>query len=145
MAQPRLRGQETYVNMLRDGQLLARIDAIVDFEMTDNNEVQEEEFLGNTAPEFDTVYNGTSFRLTIQLRNKDAFELDKAIRDKAKRRSGSGVRFDVTNTMFMGDGSVVTQTLGDVSFGATPTNVGGRKDFVTKTYEGSTSDVDTII
>lgn len=144
MVQPRLRGQETFVTMLEGGRPVARIDSISDFEITEDNEVQTEDYLGETSSRYDTIHNGASFRMTIHLTNKDAFRIDGAIRDKAKRRSGSTTRFDITNTMFFANGDVVTQTLADVQFGAIPTNVGSRKDFVSKTYEGNSSEIDIV-
>ena len=52
----RLKGQETQIRMLRNGAPTEVANAISNFEMTDELEVLEEEYLGETEARYDVVY-----------------------------------------------------------------------------------------
>lgn len=141
----RLRGQETFVNVLVDGDLRNRIDSVQSFEYTLNLEVQEQDFLGETAPQFDSISKGTSFRMEGQLSNRDFLDFSRQAEDKAARRAGSPVRFDITSTFVFPNGQIYTLLFEDVSVGAIPITTGSREDFTTWTLEGSLSRAREIV
>lgn len=139
MAGERIRGQETFINVLVDGDLQTRIDSIQESEWTHNLDVQEEEFLGEGAPRFDMIFKGTSFRLAGQLTNKGYFDFQQKVLDKAQRRAGSPVRIDITSTFIFPNGETYTIAFEDCAFGSMPVTTSSRSDFTAWTLEGSCS------
>lgn len=137
---PRLRGQETFINLVIDGSIQQTWKALVDFTWTDEIEVQEEEFLGETSSRYDSIYKGTSFSCTAQIESAAEITLRRKIIDKAQRRGGPAVRFDISYTVQLPNGDQKLVILTDVSFGPIETSTGSRSDFVTMSFEGSCSD-----
>ena len=60
----RLLGQSTFFKLIRDGAVANTFNAVVDFTFTDNLEVLDEGFIGETTNRKDSVYNGTDFSMT---------------------------------------------------------------------------------
>ena len=138
MAGKMIRGQETFISLFRDGNLVDKIDSIQDSEWTHNLEVQEEEFLGETSPRFDMIFKGTSFKLSGKLTNRAYFDFVESIVAKAQRRVGGAVRIDITST-FVFDGEVYTILFKDCAFESLPVTTGSRTDFTSWTLSGSCS------
>lgn len=135
----RIRGQETFISIISDGELQDRIDSVTEAEFTHNLDTQEDNFLGEGAPRFDMIFKGTSFRVAGQLTNRRFFDFQKAIINKAQRRVGGAVRIDITTTFIFPDGDIFTIGFEDCSFSSIPVTTGSREDFVTWTLEGSVS------
>jgi hypothetical protein len=127
------------VQIVKDGVLQAKIDSVVSFEFTHELDIQEEEFLGETSPEFDSIFKGTSFRIEMQLSSRQVLDLQVAIIDKAKRRAAGAQQIDIQSVLIFPNGDTFQLMFPDCSFGSTPVNIGGRSDFVTVSLEGSTS------
>lgn len=140
MPQARIRGQETIITILRDGDLQARIDSISDSEISFDLEIQEEGYLGETSNRFDTIFNGMTLRLTGHLTNRQFIDLSNAIVEKAQRRAGASVRFDIATTLVFPGGDLVNIGVPDVQFGAIPLTTGGREEYVNWTLEGKASE-----
>jgi hypothetical protein len=140
MAAPRLRGQETFINLVVDGSIEQVWKALVDFTWTDDIEVQDEEFLGETSNRYDSIYKGTSFKASCQMESKAEQTLRRKIIEKAARRSGSAARFDITYTAALPNGEQILVILKDVSFGQIETGTSSRSDYTTMSFEGSCSE-----
>ena len=141
----RLKGQETQVRMLSNGEPTEVANAISNFEMTDEIEVLEEEYLGETEARYDDIYKGTSFSLEIHIEAKAPFDLREQVIARAQRRGGEAARrFDIAFVSGLPDGQTKVLTLVDVKFGPINTSNGGRADYVTMKFEGSCSVVQTI-
>jgi hypothetical protein len=140
MPAPRLRGQETFINLLIDGAIQTTWKALVDFTWTDNIDEQEEEFLGETSARYDMIYKGTSFKCTAQLETGAELKLRRSIIEKAARRSGTGTRFDISYTAALPNGEQKLVILKDTSFGNIETGTSSRSDYTTMSFEGSCSE-----
>lgn len=138
MAQ-RVRGQETFISVLVDGELRNRIDSITSSEFTHNLDVQEDNFLGETAPQFDSIFKGTSWRIEGQLSNRAFLDFQQQVIDKASRRTGGAVRIDITTSIIFPNGQLYNIIFEDVAVGPMPVTTGSREDFTTWTLEGSVS------
>lgn len=141
MPEKRIKGQETFINLLGNGDLLEdQWRAIADFTFTSDLEVLDEGYLGETTNRKDSVYNGTSFSATVHMRSNDEDRIRVAIEDKARRRDGAIGRFDITILQSFPSGIQRLVTLADVEFGAIETNVSGRAEFTTMSFEGQCSE-----
>jgi len=138
MAQ-RLRGQETFVLISKDNQLQARIDSIQDTEITFELEIQEEQYLGETANRYDSIFNGMSIRSTMHLTNKQAVLLADSAVARAQRRQGGATRIDIMTVLVFPNGDLVSILVLDVQFGAIPISDSSRSDYVSLTLEGKAS------
>lgn len=141
----RLKGQETDIRMLRNGSPTQVAKATSNFSMTDELEVLEEEYIGETTSRYDDIYKGTSFNFEIHLEDGAPFDLRTQAIGRAQRRGGeAAARFDIAFVGGLPDGTIKSLTLVDVKFGSVETTVGGRSEFVTMKFEGSCSSVQTI-
>ena len=140
----RVRGQETFISVLVDGELRTNINSISSAEWTLNFDVQEDNFLGETSPRFDMIFKGSSFRIEGQLENRDYLDFAQQVKQKAARRVGGAVRIDITSTLIFPNGQTYTVLFEDVAVGPIPITTGGREDFTTWTLEGSSSDATEV-
>jgi hypothetical protein len=140
MPDPRIKGQETRVLIIRDGDLQARIDSISSSELTIDLEILEEGYIGETSNRFDSVFNGVSINLTGHTTNDQVMQLASAIVDRAARRAGAAVRIDVAFVYIFPNGILTTWTIPDVQFGPFPMNTGSRTEYTEFTLEGQASE-----
>lgn len=144
MVQQRIKGQETVVTILSDGEFQARIDSIASAEITFELEVLEEGYLGETSNRYDSIFNGMSLSLSGHLTNRQFIQLSQAIVNRAQRRTGAAARIDVGLTLAFPGGDLVTLAIPDVQFGPIPFNDSSRSDYVEFTLEGSSSEFEII-
>jgi hypothetical protein len=140
MPNQRLRGQETIVTILANGDVQSKISAIKDCEITFKLEVKVEQYLGETAPRPDMIYMGCQVKLTGHLDNKQFFKLVKVIVERARRQSGPGTRIDIGCTFRFDNGEIVTCIFPDLSFADIPLNIGGRDEYGEWTLDGTGGD-----
>ena len=139
MPQQRVRGQESIVTILKDGQLQARIDSIKDAEVTFDLEIQGEGFLGETADRFDAIFKGMTVKISGQMTNGQLFDLAEAVILRAQRAGGVS-RVDMAVTLVFPGGDLVTIAIPDLQFGSIPIAVGCREEFVTFALEAQGSE-----
>ncbi len=140
----RIKGQETIVTILSDGDLQARIDSIRDAEVTFDLEILEEGYLGETANRFDAIFNGLTVRLTGHLTNKQFIDLTQAIVGRAQRRAGGAGRIDIATTLVFPGGDLVNIGIPDVQFGGIPISTGGRQEYTEWTLEAKASEFEVF-
>lgn len=144
MPQQRIKGQETVVTVMLDGQLQARIDSISDAEVTFELEILEEGYLGETANRFDSIFNGMTIRAVGHLTNIQLIELANAIVQRAQRRAGGAVRIDMALSLVFPGGDLITIAIPDVQFQSIPVADGGREEYVQWTLEAKASEFELI-
>ena len=140
----RIRGQENFILITVNNQLVERIDSITEFSYTVELDTQEESFLGEVQPRFDSIAKGTSIAIAGQLANDEFFTLQDAIVGVAERRIGTSTRIDIGSTYVFPNGETVNLAFRDVFFGAIPVNTGSREDFVTWNLEGKCQRVERV-
>lgn len=125
----RLRGQEVSIKVTAAGQLVTAIDSVASFDDSIMFEIKEDGFLGEVANRFDEVLNGYSGNLEMQVTNAKWLNFTGQIEARAKRQQPALV-FNMVRTDFFANGDSAVITYPDVKFGAIPTTVGGRQEFV---------------
>ena len=128
MAQ-RLKGQEVVIKVVRDGVVATEIASIGSMNDNVDLEMKQDGFLGRTVNDFDDILNGFGGDLEFQTSNATWVEFQQAVIARATRAT-PGLVFNVIRTDFYGDGSTNIFTYSDVKFGAMPTSIASRGDFV---------------
>jgi hypothetical protein len=145
MAGPlRIKGQESEIRLLRNGAPTQAINAILSFSMTDELEVLEESYLGETESRYDSIYKGTSASFEIHIEQTVSFDLRDEIVAKAQRRDAAAARFDIAYVLTAPNGQSRLFTMVDFQFGPIETNDSARAEYVTMSFEGSCSVVQSL-
>lgn len=143
MAQ-RVKGQDTSLIIMVDGNLQTRIDTIssaeFEFEMT----LLEEEYLGETAMRYDSIYNGIRVEMEYHMTAQQAMELADSIARRARRQAGAPVRIDLLGTFFFPNGDTPSLQLTDLYFDSMPFEIGSRQDYVSGTFTAKCSDYEIL-
>lgn len=134
MAQ-RIKGQEVSLS-ISGPQGKIQLDNIGSADLTLNLEMLTERYLGQTADDYDEIFNGISGTINAHLTNGQFFEFTDAIVDKAKRRGGE-TTFEVTFSYAFPNGERVRYVCQDVHFGEVPVSTGGRAEYVSVTLSFS--------
>lgn len=141
---PRLRGQEAEVRIFTNGVLESTITAIASFEETFKLEKKEDGFLGEQTNRYDHIYNGIDGRMEFQVNSADWMIFQEAIKAQAQRRQPATV-INIIRTDYYASGQTAIITYADAKFGASPTSVPGRGEFVKVSLDFSCSDRDQQI
>ena len=141
---PRLKGQTTFVRLLRNGAPTQVLNAISSFEMTDELEVLEEEYLGETEARYDNIYKGTTFTMEIHIEDGAPFDFRQEAIEAAQQRGAAAVRIDIAWVADLPSGATRLLTLIDVKVGPINVSNSARADFVTMKFEGSCSTVSSL-
>jgi hypothetical protein len=136
----RLIGQDVEVILIVNGEPRDTLTAIKSFEVTFQNEIKDEGFLGETTNRKDTVFNGIKGRMEMQTDNKDLWVLFKSIVDKSRSRQ-AGTRINIKATMHYPNGDNVRVIVPDAEFGELPFNVGSRTDYAHTTLDFAASEM----
>lgn len=126
---PRLKGQEVSIRVTDNSRLVASLDSISSFNDNMDLETKSDGFLGETVNRFDEVLNGYGGDFEMQTTSANWILWQQRIRDRATRRN-PGIRFNVIRTDLYANGTSLVITYGDVKWGAQPTTIGGRGEFV---------------
>lgn len=135
-AQPRIKGQETSVQVLVDNVPQLTLFDIRSFESSELLAIIAEGYLGETTQRYDEVYNGFSFRLEAHIETRDYLDFRAAVVNRARRRT-PGVRINIKTTLAFPGGPRVRVVLKDVHFGEMPLNIPGRAEYVTVSLTGN--------
>lgn len=140
----RLKGQDTFIDIIADGKPDGNLGPWKSFEVTLLMEVLEEEFVGETTKQYDEIFDGCEFNMEGNILAQQYFRfVDKVVR-RARYQTGGLVTCDIQTTFVFNSGYVLPYKLKDVKFGNIPVNVSSRRDFVTTTLTGKCSNQPTI-
>lgn len=137
----RLKGQETFITIVANGQAQSRINSIKDAEATFYLEIKEDDFLGETSPRFDMIFKGAGLKVTLQINDPQIFTLQQTIIARARRELGPGTRIDMGMTFRFDSGLTGTFIFSDLSFADMPLTTGARDEFTESTLDAKCSEV----
>ena len=144
MSELRIKGQETQVTVIQDGDPLLQITAIRNTDISFDLEQIEEGYIGETFNRMDSIFNTVSVKLELHLVRKDVILLSGRIVDRAKRRVGGVTRIDVLTTFVFPEGDLLGIGISDVQFAPIPISIASRSDYVTLTLDGKASEFEFI-
>jgi len=139
----RLRGRDTEVLIIRDGEVESSIVDVKDFSLEPKQDVLSEAYLGSGSEMKDEDYKGAGFSLTLHVRSADPLNLVRRLIDRAKRKVPT-FQVNIKTTLNYPDGTRHRVILPDCSFGAMPLNIGGKAEYATVTLNGEVDDFDVI-
>jgi hypothetical protein len=139
MPQQRIKGQETEVLIVADGEIQSSLTEIQSFEFSQETATSEEGYLGEKANRYDEIYNGFSFSMEMHHSTPDLFALLQIIKDRAQRRT-PGVQINIKTTLNYPSGERVRIICNDVFFDSAGISVGGRDQYATTTLPGKGSE-----
>jgi hypothetical protein len=137
----RLRGQEVQISIVEDGTLSDAFTAIATFNDTMKLEKKEDGFLGETSNRYDQIFNGYDGSFEMQLSNQKWMSFQSVLKAKA-RRENPNLQINIVRVDFYANGDTPSRTYVDCSFGAEPTAIATRADFVKVTVDFSCSDIE---
>jgi len=140
----RLRGQEVEVRISLNGNLQDTITAIASFEETFKLEKKEDGFLGEVTNRYDHIFNGIDGKCEFQVNSADWMTFQNAVKAQAQRKQPA-TQINLVRTDYYGSGQTAIITYGNCKFGAMPTSVAGRGEFVKVSLDFSCSDRDEQI
>lgn len=127
----RLKGQEVAVTVTGPDGEITSFNNIGSFSSSYNFEALEENYLGQTAPQYDTIYQGCEGSITLHLDRADFYEfVVEPIRERAARRVPAGTQYNITKAYSYPNGDRVRITYEDVQFDGIDDEAGGRADYV---------------
>jgi hypothetical protein len=135
----RVKGQETTLLVIIDGELRQRIDTIQNFDMEFELDLLEEGYIGEVANRFDSIFNGCKVEFTGHMTSREALDVADVIVGRAQRRTGGATRIDITVTLKFDNGDLPSVLFSDVFFETVPFNTGGRDEYVEFTLSGKCS------
>ncbi len=125
----RLKGQEISIRVLQDGNLIASIDSIATFNEEIDLEIKSDGFLGESVNRFDEILNGFGGDFEMQCTGTGYLAWQEAIIARAQRRTPN-IKFNVMRTDLYPNGDSAIFTYKDVHWGAMPSSIGARGEFV---------------
>ena len=144
MPQQRIKGQETLITVQQDGVPKLRVDTISDTECIFELDILQEGYIGETSDRFDSIFKGMTVRVSGHMTNRQVIDIADAIAQRAQRRAGGAVRFDLTTTLVFPNGDIVSILVPDVHFQSVPITTGSREDYVGFSWEGKASEYELI-
>ena len=126
-----IRGQDTLILLVREGQPDSKLDAVVDFEFTIDFDILWISYLSDTTPRTDLqeFFRGVTFSGTIHLQSRAWFAFQYELVQRARREIPSFV-VNVSTVLTFPDGSVAKVLVPDAKFGPQPVSVRGRNNYV---------------
>ena len=134
-----LKGQDTSIAILIDGNLESEIDGITSTDITFDLTMIESRRLGQTSKVYCSVFDGISIAIKSDVTGDVYLELADAIVGKAQRRAGAAIQIDISTVLSFPDGVTRAITITKVEFESIPLSISGGDEFVTMELNGKAS------
>ena len=129
----RIKGQEVKISFTNPDASQGGLDNIVSFDSEMDMEILREQFLGQTADEFDDIFKGFTGSVELQLNTPEYFRFQQRVQDRAQRRTPAAGVFNIGASFEFPDGQRFRMTFENVFFGPMPVPVSGRAAYVSTT------------
>jgi len=139
MAAQRIKGQETEVLVVVNGEVQSQITDVQSFEFMQETETLEEGYLGEKANRYDDIYKGFTFSLDLHNSSPSLLTLLGSIKDRAQRRT-PGTQINIKTTLAFPSGTRTRVILNDAFFDNAGLAFGGRSEYGKTTLHGKGTD-----
>ena len=133
MSETRVFGRDTTLRLIQDGQLITEVTAIRSWTFDVNVKRVEEHYLGETAARQDEIFESVSGNIPFHVEGPSALKLQKAIADRATKRSNPQPQFDISLRIAFPSGVVARINVADIKFDPIPLNQSGRENYLEMT------------
>jgi len=139
----RIKGQDVTVTLLQNNNVIGDlIRDVRNFELTPKFEKLEEQYLGQTSKQYDTIFNGVDFKMDLHLETSRALAFIKFVKDTAQARAGgTKSTINITASLNFPGGDTKNVVLSECYLEDMPLTVGGRSEFVQFSISGSCQDI----
>jgi len=124
-----IKGQETRFTLTSPKGQETSVTKIKDSTFTFDMEIITEQYLGETADQFDDIFRGVTVELTFDLTDPATYDLVQQIVDRAARRTPAAGKFSVISVLNFPSGERRRILFPDLKFGEIPTGFGGRDEY----------------
>jgi hypothetical protein len=125
----RIKGQEVSILITVDGEVQSEITDLQNFGITPQTELIQQGYLGETTDRYDEIFKGAKGDFEMHTHSQDFVTLEKAIIDRARRKTPDVV-FNIVATLAFPNGDTPTITLPDVKWGPMANTVPNRADYL---------------
>lgn len=139
MSDLRLLGQEVTIRLTQDGNLLSEITSIKDWTFEVRTRILSEGYLGETANRQDEIFEECGGSFTVHPEGTEILSLQRAIFERASRRSVNATRIQSTFRCQFPSGVIARITIPDMFFGPMPFNAGSRDAYVAMNFTYASS------
>jgi len=140
----RIKGQEVKVSFVGPLGVEEGLVDIQSFEFEQMTETLQEDYLGQVASQFDDIYSGYSGKAEFHVETSQWLVFQERVRERAQRRTPAEAKFNIVCGFTFPDGRRARMFFEDVFWGALPTSVGSRKDYVSTSVEFKCSNATTV-
>lgn len=140
MAQLPIKGQEVLLSIVSPDGLEDALDHIKDNKFTLDLEIITEQYLGQTADQFDEIFRGVTVELTLDMASPKVIDFATKVVNRAQRRTAAAQTFQIITALRFPSGERRRMLFPDLKFGAFPFDFAGRDKYseVKITGKGST-------
>lgn len=139
----RIKGQEIAIVATAGGNVVDSFDAIMNFNEEYQAEIKTQGYLGETNNRKDDVYNGEKFDMEVHLSTQNFYKFRDLVKARQTRQQPDLV-FNISVQFQFPNGDSPVLTITDIKFGAMPTNVSGRTEYVKVKIDGEADDYDVL-
>lgn len=126
----RIKGQEVSLGFTSPEGDVEGLDDVLTFSSESILEILEEEYLGQTAKQYDDIYHGEEGTAEMHLSTIDWLTLEQRIIARAQRRAPAAGVFSATVSYQFPDGFQARITFEDIKWGPIPKSVDTRSNYV---------------
>lgn len=144
MAQ-RIKGQEVTLAFTDPDGDVEDFGVIKSFEGEIDIQTLEEGYLGETANQYDDIYNGVSGTCELHMSEVQWFRFSAKVQDRAARRTPAAGKFSVTASFAFPNGQRPRVTFENIFFGPLPFKTPSRADYVTVTLSWKCSEIRRVL
>ena len=124
-----IKGQETRFTITSPDGLEESVTKVKDASFTFDMEIIQEQYLSETADQFDDIFRGCTVELTFDLTDPKVYDLAQAIIDRAQRRTPASGKFSCISSLAFPSGVRRRMLFPNLKFGEIPTSFGGRDEY----------------
>jgi len=135
----RIKGQEVLLTVTLNGTIVSAIKNVTNFNVTVNLDQKTEDYLGETAPQYDEVFNGISVSFAMHMADPAIFDFMQSIVRRAQRRE-PGIVVNIKATLNFPNGQKRKVVCNDLFFGNFPVQFGSRTDYGEISVDASGAD-----
>lgn len=137
----RIRGEEIQIRISRNGTLERTLTAIKSFTFTAKFAILDRNYLGESTPRKDDIFQGVGIALDFDEESADAWSLIDFIRQRSTRRGDqSKLKINASFTATFPNGQRPRITTPDLKFNPMTINVAGREEYVGQTIAAECED-----
>lgn len=124
-----LEGQEITIRALTDGDVVSELVFVTTFNDSADQEIKQNDYLGEPFARFNDVFVGYSGDFEFHVLSAAWIDWETSVTARAQR-ANPALTFAVVRVDRFSDGTNLTHTYEDISWGARPTSIASRGDKV---------------